>query len=306
MIIIGAGMAGLLAAAMLREEATHVVEAQPALPNNHTSLLRFRSSVVGDTLNIPFKEVRVMKATLGWRNPIADALAYSLKTNGTATLRSIVNADGRVDTRYIAPTDLVSRMSRKVSCPIVFGKRHEWGHRNRDAPIISTIPMPMLMLELGWPFPHPKFQSRKGFNVIIELKGVDAYCTLYVPNPDYPFSRISITGSRCIVECYAPGVDDRKPGEATVEMATHLIGLGIEQVVGWDVKEQTYAKILPIDDDIRRSFITWASRERGVYSLGRFATWRPGLLMDDIVNDVRVIQRLANRTHSEDYHQSKR
>ena len=55
-IVIGAGMAGLLAGSMLRSECESVVEAQPNLPNNHSAVLRFRSTAVADTLNIPFKE----------------------------------------------------------------------------------------------------------------------------------------------------------------------------------------------------------------------------------------------------------
>ncbi|NDG64822.1 MAG: hypothetical protein EBY29_15370, partial [Planctomycetes bacterium] len=55
---------------------------------------------------------------------------------------------------------------------------------------------------------------------------------------------------------------------------------------------QPYSKILPIDEGERRKFIVWATDQHGIYSLGRFATWRPGLLMDDVVNDVRVIRKI--------------
>ncbi len=38
----------------------------------------------------------------------------------------------------------------------------------------------------------------------------------------------------------------------------------------------------------------WATDNFNIYSLGRFATWRPGLLLDDLVNDIRVIQKIAD------------
>ena len=38
----------------------------------------------------------------------------------------------------------------------------------------------------------------------------------------------------------------------------------------------------------------WASEKFGIYSFGRFATWRPGLLLDDLIHDLTVIRRLAN------------
>jgi hypothetical protein len=74
---------------------------------------------------------------------------------------------------------------------------------------------------------------------------------------------------------------------------------------GHDPKEaatghkQPYAKIVSISDRARKKFMVWATDNHNVYSLGRFATWRPGLLMDDVVNDVRVIQSLVeNGTYS--------
>lgn len=295
--VIGAGMAGLLAAAMLRKDCDAVYEAAPELPNNHSAVLRFRSSVVSDTLNIPFKAVKAIKAVEGWRNPIADAMAYSRKTNGTATLRSVLTASGEPQTRYIAPPDLIARMAAMVEAPIGFDM--PFNEKRRDSglgPWISTMPMPSLMKLLGWE-PQSEFRWRSGNNVLVDLEWVDAYCSLYVPDPTFPAARISITGNQMIAECYGGWVPSDL-GKFAVQCA-EKVGLHPSQVVGADVKKQTYAKILPIDEQERRAFIMWASQEFGIYSLGRFATWRPSLLMDDVVNDVRVIQRLiSNRGES--------
>ena len=41
----------------------------------------------------------------------------------------------------------------------------------------------------------------------------------------------------------------------------------------------------------RKAFIFWASSTRGVaYSLGRFATWRPQLQTEDLIQDIRLIE----------------
>lgn len=302
MNIIGAGMAGLLAGAMMRHAATAIHEAQPELPNNHTAVLRFRSPVVGEALNIPFKQVNALKALAPWQNPIADALAYSAKTNGTHTLRSIMTADGRMATRYIAPEDLVSRMAAAVQCPINFNaKCDEYALREMAAagPVVSTIPMPALMKVLGWEA-KSEFKSRAGINIVGTIPGASAYCSLYVPDPLLPFSRISITGDKLIVECSEEFMNelhespnDRLHKSRTVLLqALHMMGLdGVS--MSYEALPQKYAKVLPIDEAERREFIMWASTEHNIYSLGRFATWRPGLLMDDVVNDVRVIQRLT-------------
>lgn len=46
MLIIGAGMAGLLAANLLHRFNPTVLEKAPSLPNNHAALLRFRSDEI--------------------------------------------------------------------------------------------------------------------------------------------------------------------------------------------------------------------------------------------------------------------
>ena len=297
-VVIGAGMAGLLAASMLRKECDGVVERQPNLPNNHSAVLRFRNTSVGDVLNIPFRAVEVMKAVHPWRNPIADALAYSRKTNGSMALRSIVSANGSISTRYIAPPDFIDRMKGCLQCDIVFGKTI-----NREAlsayggPVISTMPMPNMMEILGWK-PVEEFRSSPGTNIIMEIEGLDAYCSLYVPMPDFPGSRISITGSEVVVECRGAFAEQAKD---IALGAAFLLGIPDSLIKSIDAREQRYAKILPYNEKDRKNFIVWASETHNVYSLGRFATWRPGLLMDDVVEDVRVIHRLISGGSSYSY-----
>ena len=148
-----------------------------------------------------------------------------------------------------------------------------------------------------------KFGHVPGFNVTALLKDVDAYCSLYVPDPTFPAARISITGDQMIAECYA-GWRPTDPFEFAQKCGEKM-GLHRDQVVSGYGRTQAYAKILPIDEGERRRFIMWASDNHGVYSLGRFATWRPGLLLDDVVNDVRVIHRLIGGG-SDSYHHRKR
>jgi hypothetical protein len=297
--VVGAGMAGLLAAAMLRSDCRRVIEVNEKLPNNHSAVLRFRSSLVGDTLGIPFKKVKVLKDIVPWKNRIADALSYSFKANGTYTLRSSVTARGDVEERYIAPLDFISRMENHVHSEIQYGSFFV-PEDYKTVPVISTMPMPALMKLLGWKHAHRvKFGYVDGYNINATLPDVDAYCTLYIPNPDYKFSRISLTGRMMTIECPKQAVEFAEMDE-DIKRSLKLLGLSTVKVEGAVLKKQQYAKILPIDDDLRKQFILWASQAHGIYSLGRFATWRPGLLLDDVVNDVRVIQRLINKGHSYD------
>ena len=298
-IIVGAGMAGLLAGCMIRDH--HIIESQPSLPNNHHAVLRFRSSVVGDVVGIPFKKVRMMKCVQSWQNPVADQLSYSHKTNGTAQLRSAISATGEIADRFIAPSDFIQRMAEM--CTIQYGTEFDPSVPGALEPVISTIPMPSLMKLLGWGEGGrhiPEFKTHKGFILQRSLKDVDAYCTVYDPDPSSAITRVSITGDKLIAEL----AWSQETGKVLAR-AMDLLGLPDRLVIPGNERwrEQRYAKILPINDAVRKNFILWATEKFGIYSLGRFATWRPGLLMDDIVNDVRVIQRLINGGSS--YHHKK-
>lgn len=322
MIVLGAGMAGLLAAAILRSSATSVLEAQSAIPNNHSAVLRFRSEVVAQVLGIEFKAVDAMKTIHPWSNPLADALAYSVKTTGAPTLRSILTADNKLSRRFIAPPDLISQMVRSIHCPIHLSRsvtsEFLLGADRPQKAVLSTIPMPTMMRLLQWPKAEDAaslFRWSDGYNISFTVRGLDAYASLYVPAPYLEENRISITGNRVTIETSHPSmeasllshiIDEYENDEAAVlhriDRALNTIGLTGEGLDGRlsdiSVTRQKYSKILPVDESIRREFIMWASKEHSVYSLGRYATWRPGLLLDDLVNDVRVIQRISSSPSS--------
>lgn len=306
--IIGAGMAGLLAGAVLRDDCDSILEAQSELPNNHSALLRFRSSVVGDTLNIPFKPVRVIKAVASLGNPVADAISYSIKTNGSATLRSVITAQGAVEERFIAPENFIQRMAAMCKGKLAFNAK--WVPQpvlGESSPKkISTLPMPVLMGLLGYKH-DTEFKSVIGYTCTAKLRNTDLCATIYFPDEHEMAYRASVTGDRLIVEYAFPGHNEAEASEEMKRLADypkdrrdHLhtilahFGMRSDRIIGVpEVKAQRYAKILPVPDDVRKRFMLWATEHHNIYSFGRFATWRPGLLMDDLINDLRVIQRLA-------------
>jgi hypothetical protein len=114
--------------------------------------------------------------------------------------------------------------------------------------------------------------------------------SLIVPHPNSPISRISITGDEMIIECTD---NNRTPASAEdiVGIACELLGFNAQDVHNITEHKQLYAKIQPIDEVTRKNFMWWATDKFQIFSLGRFACWRPGLLMDDLVNDVRKIEK---------------
>lgn len=293
--VIGAGMAGLLAAAMFRSQCKYVLESQPGLPNNHSAVLRFRSTAVSDALNIPFKKVHVLKSVYNSTNPVADAMAYSLKCTGHYDgTRSIGLGKAEIVERYISPDDMILRMRTAVTAAIRYNMSvSSIPPKNSGDVMISTIPMPTLMKILKWK-PQSEFNSVPGQNISFCVRDCNAYASLYVPDPKIEMSRISITGNKVIIEIPMPLGKFKIYPETIVRKAAAMLGIEpfsiMEETI--QVREQAYSKILPIDEEERKKFIMWATDEHGIYSLGRYATWRPGLLLDDVVNDVRVIHRL--------------
>ena len=285
--IVGAGMAGLLAANMLHRMEPVVFESQGVLPNNHTAVLRFRTSKVGDVLGIPFKKVTMIKSAVSWNNPIADALAYSFKATGQYRSDRSIVAGTVTDTRYVAPAGLIARMAGQIpSNAIQLNSNFAFASAQPGlGPIISTIPMPQLMQLLDYD-QHQRnalqFNHHSGRNVHALIEDCDAYVSLLVPDPANPITRISITGNEAIIE----SVESDWSAAGIIISASELLGIPKEKFSAITVHQQLYAKIQPIDDDIRKNFMYWATDRHGVFSLGRFATWRPGLLLDDLVQDV--------------------
>lgn len=291
--IIGAGMAGLLAGAMFGREA-QIYEANAQLPNNHHALLRFRCDDIAHHLNIPFQAVDVMKIVKPFRNKVAEAICYSAKSNGRASLRSIKTAEGKIDQRFIAPPDFIQQLEERQHNEIKFGHTVCEGFlRGNGSPIISTMPMGSLMKLIEYPeADRPQFNYRHGWVVKAEVDLPSDMCaTIYYPDPSVPIIRATLTGNVFQIEMVETFDQVRWSVDKIMEIV--LTDFGLERV-GYDAElvQQQYAKIVPVSDRERRKFIMWATDTFNIYSLGRFAIWKPGLLLDDVFHDVRKIQAM--------------
>jgi hypothetical protein len=138
----------------------------------------------------------------------------------------------------------------------------------------------------------------------------DSYVSLYVPDPRENFYRISITGSKLIIEYAFPFGDFSEdiifevnawgPQHRDIVAAAKLLGFKVEDLSldAVKVKRSQYAKILRCNDNLRKKFIVWLTDKYNIYSLGRYATWRPELWLDDFVNDVRQIISMVRHDHN--------
>lgn len=286
--ILGAGLSGMIA--LNAWPHARVFEKRPySAEMAHKALLRFRSPAVGDALGIEFRKVRVHKGV--WNGhafvqpSILEANRYSEKVIGRLADRSIWNLDP-VD-RWIAPDDMMAQLLERM------GNRIEWGHdvqalaleRRAGIPVVSTIPMNVLMQVLDYhhSLSAPVEFKRAEIKVARwKIPGADVFQTVYNTDPRTGLYRVSITGDTLIAEAIGPVV---------WAQAFEPFGLAPAQCEMLGEVSQSYGKIAPIDEGVRRSFMLAATQEHNVFSLGRFATWR-NILLDDVLHDVAVIKRL--------------
>ena len=286
MIIIGAGLSGLICGAM--NPGSIIYERQKELPNNHGAVLRFRSDKIGRALNIPFKKVRVTKAIWFSGQEVQPTPRiqnmYSQKVTGQIGSRSISNIDPC--DRYIAPPDFIQQLADR--CNIVYNRQVNGPLIDAEfEPIVSTIPLPVMMRILDMDY-NIDFARSPIWTTKFKLKNVDAYQTIYYPDL-CPMYRASITGNELIVE---------QTNNTDVHLDTIIRSFGFRDLnIESETKiSQKYGKIIPIDPIVSRSILAGITAKRNIYSLGRFATWR-NILLDDVFEDVLRIQDLMKLDH---------
>ena len=290
MIIAGAGLAGLIAGNIFRNYSPRIIEMQSSLPSNHKAILRFRDHSVSKATGIEFKKVKVRKAIaykgewLSRSNPKVANL-YSIKVTGKVQSRSCWNLNDAE--RFLSPDDFIMRIAKGLKI-----NYSETLHKSMfdGQPIISTIPMPAMMDIVGWKA-KPEFPYRSIWSCWCNIKDYDVQVnqTIYYPDLKDPYYRASLLGNKLILEYNQEPWQSR---EDVISVLSNDFGIDTE-VTELHVKKQKYGKISAIDDNLRKEFLYYLTREFNVYSLGRFATWKQ-IILDDVVDDANKIMKLIN------------
>lgn len=287
MIIVGAGLSGLLAGALDRHAT--IIERQADLPNNHHAVLRFRDDKISRSLDIPFRKVRVVKAIADVDGVHAVALphhlnGYARKALGILTTRSIL--DLSPVERFVAPHNLVERLGEMCQGRIVFNSALSHSDIGKE-PIISTIPLPALW-ELLQRTDAPEFTSAPIRVLKFRLPDADIFQTIYFPDADIPLYRATITRDEVILEC-----SDKMGGltESQLDFAMRAFGIDYKTLIPKEIRRQGLGKIQPINEAERKGLLYKLTRDHKIYSLGRFACWR-NILMDDVYDDYWKVKKM--------------
>ena len=140
MIIIGAGLSGLLCGAL--NPGSIIYEAGEK-KQNHKALFRCKTDQIGKVLGIPFKKVYVQKSIWLDETEVHStpriAHMYSQKVAGKISGRSITNIEPGI--RYIPPDDFYEQLVAK--CKISYNSKVGMENiKPHHTPVISTIPNP--------------------------------------------------------------------------------------------------------------------------------------------------------------------
>ncbi len=295
MIIAGAGLAGLIAGTYFRGHKHSIIEKQNQLPHNHHAVLRFKTDIISQITGIPFRRVFVRKSVvhgvhyLEAPNPYA-ANSYSLKVANGVYDRSIWDVEH--GHRYLAPEDFHKILAEDHV--INYGINLVTDMMGKEEPVISTIPMPILMDIVGWKDkPQFKFNTIWTLRCFIEDPHCQAQQTIYFSDIEQPWYRATISGNLFMMEFAQDPLALDSGKYHIAKEGLDFFGLKDATISSPTIHEQRFGKIIPIDEDLRKEFMYTMTREYNVYSLGRFATWRP-VLLDDLANDLKVIEGLIS------------
>ena len=295
MIILGAGLAGTLAG-VLNQEA-EIFEAGPD-ETSHQAILRFRSPEIGEAVGIPFKKVTVYKNI--WEHghqPLCNKfiIEYARKVSNSISCRSITDLD--TVERWIAPPDfhdqLKAQCKGRIKYNIPMSRDFIMECQQTIQPIISTIPLHILCGFLELPMVTHYTPSSEIYVTKLLFPNCDVYMTNYYPSTTFHCYRASITGNTLIMEAMDEITED------AINQVIHSFGLRsmfYETLV--ENHKQERGKIQAMDESLRRKKILDITLDHGIFSLGRFATWR-NILLDDVYKDIQVIRRLANKDQYE-------
>lgn len=298
MAIIGAGISGIMAARYFSNYNPTLIEKNETLPflsQNHASI-RVKSEEIGILLNIKLKKVQISKQIffehkLYNQASITMKNLYSRKVTGEIGTRSI-EFDDTNDIRYFFGEQLTTwpgldyRTNHKLIA--IIGNTLHFENKkciNYDI-CLSTIPMPEMFRifkkdnTAGDAF---KLQPIYVTELLLGIRS-SAFQTIYFPELHLDAYRANLEENRLLIESLTE-LDD---GE--LHLILSIFGLTNITIISKEVHRQPFGKIIGISDSQRKGNMLYLTENHNIYSLGRYATWRNGVEIDDVMKDLKKIK----------------
>lgn len=307
-VILGAGIAGLIAAGVFsgKENEVLIIEknAKDNAFSNHSAILRLRNDKIREYVKCNLEKIRVRKevyydGALHSVPSIAMNNMYSRKTHDSLGFRSL-NELGLFD-RYLI-SDIENDFNvfyntefkdiDKTSHCIIARDEHGEFYLPYDI-CISTIPMPTILNIINEN--ATDFRANPVHTYISDI-GIESsvYQTIYFPESEFHVYRASIEGRRLTVEC----TDDIS--DTDMRFVRNVFGLDNTEAINSKRTVQNLGKLIPVDDTCRRRAIVHLTKEYDLYSFGRFAVWK-NLRIDQILEDIEKIKLMVKVSHGSWY-----
>jgi len=313
-VIIGAGISGVIAYNALRQHNPLIIEAgeERKKGTSHPAVFRLRDPAVAQFIGANYEKIVVQKAIFfqgkTYTKPnLFFTNLYSEKMYEEFGNRSIDSISD--STRYILPDGYPLPLSQIIwgatvteiipeNNTIVYTSRYEAGENYIPYDYcISTIPMPTMASKIAEPpFDMPDFEYNSIKVTRFKLScSSSIHQTIYFPDPKLNIYRITISSQDIIVE----GIDNFAPADAVL-----LIGkaFGVSNryinILTPEESEIQIGKIKSTYDDLRRKYIMWLTSNIKVFSFGRYSIWKP-IRTDHLLGDIEKIKRWITATDVE-------
>lgn len=294
-VIIGAGVAGTIASSATSAYSPSVLErkSKADLFQDHHAVLRIRDPRTALLLGCDIKPIRIKKeifydGRLHNECTIVMNNLYSLKTSESIGTKSIMEAG--MHERFILEGSVAGPSNASYECTLE-GVEKGILRTDRDVTVsynycISTIPLPTMARIAGLVFDATKFRTNPIVVWQAESKvASDVHQTIYFPELEFKTYRATLEGRRFVLE--ATDI----PSSDEINHVLLQFGLGLDEMKERDLVVQQNGKLVPADDQLRRSLIYQLTDRFNVFSLGRYAIWKP-LRIDDLVDDIERIKRM--------------
>ena len=296
-LIIGAGMAGSVASGAFGVYAPVNYDLRAGNEESeHKAVMRLRDVNVAKYLGVQVEPITVWKSVADEDRLLESAdirlnNLYSLKLYGELGERSLRSL-GRVQRWLIRgvprPRDTqwnhrLVKLTPGLATFKCMGEYHEYSY---DV-CISTIPMRFALEAAGYHISRAQFESK---SIYVWTATVKHKCTLhqtiYFPIFGTSVYRATLQGQQFIIE----SIDDAK---LCISDVAWYFGLEEEDFEDIKMHQQNMGKLVPIDEHMRHQYIYELTDRFNVYSLGRYAIWKP-IRADHLVGDVEKIHQLAS------------
>src|SRR3990167_8611666 len=319
LLIIGAGLSGLLAAAKAEKCGMDylVIEKSQALPK---AKIHYLHSDMNNALPIKLKKIEIFK-NIYWKGEFLDRFnipmmnEFACKTNEKLTENSIKYINGEREFGYIPFSGIENISDELFSClnreRFIFGAEYENSFNNNESNdeiivkldtnekiicknIISTIPLPVMLKTLGVDVDCLKTMPLNMIELKINKENrekileTDLYEIIYLPSCEFGMSRFSILGKRFVIELAEEEFDEKRFEE--------FFGIfsGFKEKLNFKYIKATnpYGRFCPIDEDKRIELINRLIKKK-IYPAGRYASWKYKRV-DSVADDIEEIFKKIN------------